>query len=138
MTMVVRSALRAHPCVFLRGGMLRVGHLVFGGASTLMRAFIAMRTHQLGQALKSVTRLVSTVLLLKSLITTTNGGAVSMIMTPTDARLLIGQQGCVARPNVICIWTRLRFRAQVADEVFQAAALLEVMSLAMAGAGCNS
>ena len=138
MTMVVRSALRVHPCVPLPGAVLRVGRLVFGGASTLMRAFIATHTHQLGQALKSVARLVSNVPLLKSLITTTNGGAVSMMKTPTDARLLIGQQGCVARPNATCTWTRLRCLAQVADEVFQAAALLEVMSLAMAGAGCDS
>ena len=86
MTMVVRSALRAHPCVSLRGAMLRVGRLVFGGASTLMRAFIATHTHQLGRALKSVARPVSHVLLLKSLITTTNGGAASMMRTPTDAR----------------------------------------------------
>ena len=85
MTMVVRSARRARPFAFLLGGMLWGMRFVPGGASTLMKTFIVSRTHPLGQALKSVARLILNALPPQSLITTTGGGAVSGIKTPTDA-----------------------------------------------------
>ena len=105
------------------------------GVRRLTKTFTVSHTHPLGQALKSVARLISYALPPQSLITTTGGGAVSGIETPTDARLQIGQQGCGARPMETCTWTQSTYRGQVADDLFQAAALSEVMSHAMAGVG---
>ena len=50
------------------------GSLVFGGATTLMRAFTALHTHQLGRALSAVARLFPGVSLSRSRTVSIDGG----------------------------------------------------------------